>query len=150
MVDRRGGGDAWHRGDPLRELGAGRAGGRGHGDVGAERQLCIDHRLLIVGRSEDPQVDAKREQQADHEKAAVDGGAATTCAGEHQATERSGATAAGRVTARRARGHASRTSSSAEPIHSSAGAKNMYTESDSVGFESGLTTAENPVLTVSQ
>ena len=44
----------------------------------------------------------------------------------------------------------SRTSSSVAPIQSSAGAKNMYTDSDSVGFESGLTTAEKPVLAVSQ
>ena len=36
------------------------------------------------------------------------------------------------------------------PIHKSAGAKNMYTESESVGFASGLTTAAKPVLTVSQ
>ena len=44
----------------------------------------------------------------------------------------------------------SRTSSSVAPSHSSAGAKNMYTDSDSVGLESGLTTAEKPVLAVSQ
>ena len=43
-----------------------------------------------------------------------------------------------------------RTRSSVAPIHSSAGPKNMYTDSDSVGFESGLTTAVKPVLAVSQ
>ena len=43
-----------------------------------------------------------------------------------------------------------RTSSSVAPIHSSAGPKNIYTDSDSVGFESGLTIAENPVLAVNQ
>ena len=43
----------------------------------------------------------------------------------------------------------SRTSSSAAPSHISAGAKNMYTDSDRVGFESGLTIAEKPVLAVS-
>ena len=43
-----------------------------------------------------------------------------------------------------------RTSNSVAPIHSRAGAKNMYTDSESVGLESGLTTAEKPVLAVSQ
>ena len=43
-----------------------------------------------------------------------------------------------------------RTSRSVAPSHRSAGAKNMYTESDSVGLESGFTTAENPVRAVSQ
>jgi hypothetical protein len=40
--------------------------------------------------------------------------------------------------------------SRAAPSQSYAGAKNMYTESDSVGFESGFTTAEKPVFDVSQ
>ena len=43
-----------------------------------------------------------------------------------------------------------RTSKSVVPIHRSAGAKNMYTDSDRVGFESGFTTAEKPVFAVSQ
>ena len=43
-----------------------------------------------------------------------------------------------------------RRSRSAAPSQSSAGARNMYTESDSVGFESGFTTAEKPVRAVNQ
>ena len=43
-----------------------------------------------------------------------------------------------------------RTRSSVAPIHSRAGPKNMYTDSESVGLESGFTTAEKPVRAVSQ
>ena len=64
VVDGGGAGDA---GDALRSRctspcgdGAGRRGGD---DVGAERQLGVDARLLVVGRGEDAEVDAEGEQQ---------------------------------------------------------------------------------------
>ena len=49
---------------------------RGRDDVGAERQLRVDVGLLVVGGGEDAEAHAKREQQSDHHKAAVDSGAA--------------------------------------------------------------------------
>ena len=69
----------------LPRVAAGRdAGRRGGHDVGAERQLRVDVRLLVVGGGEDPEVDAEREQQPDHDQAAVDRRAAPAGAGEQE------------------------------------------------------------------
>ena len=49
-----------------------RPGRRGGGDVGAERELGVDVGLLVVGGGEDAEAHAEREQQPDHDEAAVD------------------------------------------------------------------------------
>ena len=64
------GGDAGDARDAPRSRGRGaccgdHAGRRGGGDVGAERELRVDARLLVVGGGEDAEVDAEREQQPD-------------------------------------------------------------------------------------
>ena len=56
--------DARHARDPRGEaVSADDARRRGDDDVGAERQLRVDARLLVVGRGEDAEADAEREQQ---------------------------------------------------------------------------------------
>ena len=102
------------------------AGRRGRDDVGAERELRVDARLLVVGRGEDAEVDAEGEQQAEDEQAAVDRRAAPARAREQEARP----ACVARPPAPRAASQASarprrRTSSSAAPIQSSAGARNM-------------------------
>src|SRR5205823_1383561 len=57
----------------------------GDDDVGAERQLRVDARLLVVGGGEDAEVDAEGEQQPDREESAVDRLAAATGAREQEA-----------------------------------------------------------------
>ena len=123
---------------------------RGRDHVGAECQLRVDVGLLVVGGGEDSEVDAEREQQPDDDQAAVDRAPrrpALTSRNPRVVLARP--PAARRATAAMARPR-SRTSSRVAPIQSSAGAKNMYTDSDSVGLESGFTTAEKPVRAVSQ
>src|SRR5204863_3903869 len=41
-------------------------------DVGAERQLGVDARLLVVGGGEEAELDAEGEQEADDQQAPVD------------------------------------------------------------------------------
>ena len=60
-------------------------GWRGCDDVGAEGQLGVDARLLIVGRGEDAEIDPEGEQQPEHEQAAVDRIAPTADAREQEA-----------------------------------------------------------------
>ena len=81
--------DAGQRGDPrASSCCRDRAGRCGHDDVGAERQLGVDARLLVVGGGEDAEVDAEGEQEPDDEQAAVDRGAAPAGAGEQEAAPR--------------------------------------------------------------
>ena len=122
---------------------------RGH--VGAERELGVDVRLLVVGGGEEPDLDAERQQQRDDDEPAIDrSAAARRCSRAGSARELcAGPPAARLATQRQSRARGAARAASVAPIHRSAGAKNMYTDSDSVGFESGLTTAEKPVLAVS-
>ena len=101
-------------------------GGAVGDDVGAERELGVDVRLLVVGGGEDAEVDAEGEQQADDEQAAVDRRAAPPGAGQQEASRRVRPRAAQLGPAIQASSRPRRrTSSSVAPIHSSAGAKNM-------------------------
>ena len=63
-------------------------GRRRRGHVGAERQLRVDGGLLVVGRREDPEVDAEREQQPNDDQPAVDRRAPPAGAGEQEAAQR--------------------------------------------------------------
>ena len=84
VVDRRHAGHARQRAT-RREPGSRDAPEARCDDVGAERELRVDARLLVVGRGEDAEVDAEREQQPDDEQAAVDRGAAPAGAREQEA-----------------------------------------------------------------
>src|SRR5206468_3604215 len=57
---------------PLERVPSNRSRGSGGDDIGAERQLRVDARLLVVGRGEEAEVDAEGEQQSGHEQATVD------------------------------------------------------------------------------
>ena len=65
VVDGGDAGDAADARDPLRgAVRARRAGRRGGDDVGAERELRVDARLLVVGRGEDAEVRRRRRAAA--------------------------------------------------------------------------------------
>ena len=101
-------------------------GGAVDDDVGAERELGVDPRLLVVGGGEDAEVHAEREQERDEHEAAIDRRASSAGAREQEPARR-------RRPARPRRAAAShdttrprrRTSSSVAPSQRSAGAKNM-------------------------
>ena len=86
MVDRRRAGDAVDLLDPLLEaVLRDRAGWRRDDDIRPEGQLGVDPGLLVVGRREDPEVDAEGQQERRHDEAAIDRGAAPACAGQEEA-----------------------------------------------------------------
>ena len=92
MVDGGGRGDPGDLGDlPGEVLGRGDAGRSSGDDVGAQGELCVDQRLLVVGGREDAEVDAEGEEQADDDEPAVDRRAAAPGAGEQEAAHRGGA-----------------------------------------------------------
>src|SRR5205085_9323950 len=72
-----------------------RSGRRADDDVGPERQLGVDSGLLVVGRGEEPELDAERQQETDDEEPAVDRPSAAARAGEQEAERRTGPSAGG-------------------------------------------------------
>src|SRR5262249_12245467 len=89
MVDRRDTGDAVESLDSPQELSAcERSRRRGRDDVGAESQLRVATRLLVVGGGEDGEVDAEGEQQPENEEAAIDRAAAAAGARKKEAAVR--------------------------------------------------------------
>ena len=88
--------DAWQLPDPsLEPLFPDRPGRSGGDDIGAERQLCVNTCLLVVGRREEAEVDAEGQQQSGHEQAAVDRCATAPRAREQKAAPGARATAPG-------------------------------------------------------
>src|SRR5207237_5572822 len=66
-------GDGGQLRDPLLDrLSPDRTGRGGGDDIGAERQLCVDPRLLVVRCGKETQVDAESEQESGNEQATVD------------------------------------------------------------------------------
>jgi hypothetical protein len=57
-------------------------------DVGAERELRVDARLLVVGGDEDGEVDREGEQQSQDEQAAVDRRASSSRACQQESERR--------------------------------------------------------------
>ena len=99
VIDRRDAGDARKLPDAVNEVVLDdRSRRRARDDVGTEGQLCVDARLLVVRRGEDAEVDAEREQERDHDEAAVDRSAAPARTDEQEARPRA------RASARRAAG----------------------------------------------